>query len=114
MGTFEERLDLEVADGEVVAVLGPNGSGKSTLLRALAGLQPLSGGRIVLDGRLLDDPESACSSRPSTAGAQWYSRSIYSSPTSPLSPTWPSVSGAEASPRPRPTGGPSSGSTGWS
>ena len=58
VGTFEERLDLEVADGEVVAVLGPNGSGKSTLLRALAGLQPLSGGRIVLDGRVLDDPES--------------------------------------------------------
>ena len=47
---------LEVADGEVVAVLGPNGSGKSTLLRALAGLQPLSGGRIVLDGVVLDDP----------------------------------------------------------
>jgi molybdate transport system ATP-binding protein len=58
VGTFEEQLDLEVADGEVVAVLGPNGSGKSTLLRALAGLQPLSGGRIVLDGRVLDDPES--------------------------------------------------------
>ena len=58
VGDFEERLDLEVADGEVVAVLGPNGSGKSTLLRALAGLQPLSGGRIVLDGRVLDDPES--------------------------------------------------------
>jgi molybdate transport system ATP-binding protein len=58
VGNFEEQLDLEVADGEVVAVLGPNGSGKSTLLRALAGLQPLSGGRIVLDGRVLDDPVS--------------------------------------------------------
>ncbi len=58
MGTFEECLDLEVADGEVVAVLGPNGSGKSTLLRSLAGLQPLSAGRIVLDGRVLDDPAS--------------------------------------------------------
>ena len=47
---------LEVADGEVLAVLGPNGSGKSTLLRALAGLQPLTGGRIVVDGVVLDDP----------------------------------------------------------
>ncbi len=56
IGTFEERLHLEVADGEVVAVLGPNGSGKSTLLRALAGMEPLSGGRIVLDGKVLDDP----------------------------------------------------------
>ena len=58
VGTFEECLELEVADGEVVAVLGPNGSGKSTLLRSLAGLQPLSAGRIVLDGRVLDDPAS--------------------------------------------------------
>jgi molybdate transport system ATP-binding protein len=56
IGAFEECLRLDVSDGEVVAVLGPNGSGKSTLLRALAGLRPLSGGRIVLDGVVLDDP----------------------------------------------------------
>jgi molybdate transport system ATP-binding protein len=53
---FSEQVALEVAAGEVVAVLGPNGSGKSTLLRALAGLQPLSSGRIMLDGAVLDDP----------------------------------------------------------
>ncbi len=56
IGAFEEHLHLEVADGEVLAVLGPNGSGKSTLLRALAGLRPLTAGRIVLDGVVLDDP----------------------------------------------------------
>jgi molybdate transport system ATP-binding protein len=56
IGEFEERLHLEVADGEVVAVLGPNGSGKSTLLRVLAGLLPLTGGWIALDGVVLDDP----------------------------------------------------------
>ncbi|MEQ1788508.1 MAG: ABC transporter ATP-binding protein, partial [Acidimicrobiales bacterium] len=43
-------VDLEVAAGEVVAILGPSGSGKSTLLRAVAGLQPLSDGRVVIDG----------------------------------------------------------------
>ncbi|WP_409469411.1 ABC transporter ATP-binding protein [Streptomyces sp. HC307] len=46
-----DRVDLDVAEHEVVCVLGPSGSGKSTLLRAVAGLQPLHAGRVVLDGR---------------------------------------------------------------
>ncbi|MFB7505793.1 ABC transporter ATP-binding protein [Streptomyces broussonetiae] len=45
-----DTVDLGVAEHEVVCVLGPSGSGKSTLLRAVAGLQPLSGGRVLLDG----------------------------------------------------------------
>jgi molybdate transport system ATP-binding protein len=46
-----------VAAGEVVALLGPNGSGKSTTLRALTGLLPLAGGRVALDGTVLEEPE---------------------------------------------------------
>ncbi|MEU3525639.1 ABC transporter ATP-binding protein [Streptomyces sp. NPDC038707] len=46
-----DRVGLEVAEHEVVCVLGPSGSGKSTLLRAVAGLQRLDSGRVVLDGR---------------------------------------------------------------
>lgn len=53
-GTFALDLPLTVAPGEVVALIGPNGAGKSTALRALAGLLPLTGGHVRLDGRALD------------------------------------------------------------
>jgi thiamine transport system ATP-binding protein len=46
-----DGVDLSVAEHEIVCVLGPSGSGKSTLLRAVAGLQHLDGGRVLLDGR---------------------------------------------------------------
>lgn len=45
-----DAVDLGVEDGHVLAVLGPSGCGKSTLLRAVAGLEPLSSGRIAWDG----------------------------------------------------------------
>ncbi|MFD7594622.1 ABC transporter ATP-binding protein [Kitasatospora sp. NPDC059812] len=53
---FTLDLALTAAPGEVVALLGPNGAGKSTALRALAGLLPLTGGHLRLDGRLLEAP----------------------------------------------------------
>ncbi|MDQ0933022.1 ABC transporter ATP-binding protein [Streptomyces turgidiscabies] len=46
-----DGVGLDVAEHEIVCVLGPSGSGKSTLLRAVAGLQPLHAGRVLLDGR---------------------------------------------------------------
>ena len=44
-------VSLEIADGELVVLVGPSGSGKSTLLRLIAGLEPVSSGRIQIDGR---------------------------------------------------------------
>lgn len=46
--------DFEVAAGERIALVGPNGAGKSSILRAVAGLTPLTSGRIALGGRVLD------------------------------------------------------------
>jgi multiple sugar transport system ATP-binding protein len=45
-----DRLSLTVAPGECLALLGPSGCGKSTTLRLVAGLDPVSEGRILLDG----------------------------------------------------------------
>jgi branched-chain amino acid transport system ATP-binding protein len=44
-------VSLEVGAGEVVTIIGANGAGKSTLLKSIAGLEPLSGGRILLHGQ---------------------------------------------------------------
>src|ERR687887_168975 len=45
------KLDLTVADGELLVLVGPSGSGKSTALRMLAGLEPLDDGRILIGGK---------------------------------------------------------------
>ncbi|MCW2532368.1 MAG: transporter related protein [Blastococcus sp.] len=54
-GSLVLDVEVDVADGEVLAVLGPNGAGKSTLLRVLAGLLPADDGRVTVDGLAWDD-----------------------------------------------------------
>ena len=48
-------VDLEIKHGEFVVFVGPSGCGKSTLLRMVAGLEPISGGSVVIDGKRVND-----------------------------------------------------------
>ena len=60
-------IDLEIAAGEIVAIMGPSGSGKSTLLGLLAGLDAPTSGQVLLDGqditRLSEDQMAVVRSR---------------------------------------------------
>ncbi len=48
-------VDVTIDDGEFVVLVGPSGCGKSTLLRSLAGLETISGGEILLNGKSIVD-----------------------------------------------------------
>jgi multiple sugar transport system ATP-binding protein len=48
-------FNLDVAEHEFVVFLGPSGCGKSTMLRMIAGLEDISGGTLLIDGRIVND-----------------------------------------------------------
>jgi ABC-type sugar transport system ATPase subunit len=48
-------IDLTVAEGEFVVLVGPSGCGKSTILRMIAGLEDISGGKLFIGGKEMND-----------------------------------------------------------
>lgn len=49
-------LSFQIKDGEFVSILGPSGCGKSTLLNVLAGILKPDGGKLLIDGRAVQEP----------------------------------------------------------
>jgi NitT/TauT family transport system ATP-binding protein len=54
--TAVDGVDLEVGDGEFVAIVGPSGCGKTTFLNAVDGLMPIAGGSLTLDRHEITAP----------------------------------------------------------
>jgi multiple sugar transport system ATP-binding protein len=52
-------VDLDIDPGEFVVFVGPSGCGKSTLLRMIAGLEPISGGTLLIDGQRMNEVPAA-------------------------------------------------------
>ena len=50
-----KNIDLDIDDGEFLILIGPSGCGKSTLLNLIAGLEDLTSGEIVIDGKDVSD-----------------------------------------------------------
>lgn len=50
-----DKIDLSINAGELIIFLGPSGSGKTTLLRSIAGLEEITDGEILFDGRVIND-----------------------------------------------------------
>ena len=50
-------VDIDIAEGEFIVIVGPSGCGKSTLLRMVAGLEGVSDGKVMIDGKPVNDLE---------------------------------------------------------
>ena len=50
-----QEFSLDIKDKEFIVLVGPSGCGKSTTLRMVAGLEEISGGELVIDGKVMND-----------------------------------------------------------
>ncbi len=109
--TVVEDINLLLKKGEFVSLIGHSGCGKSTVLSMIAGLTPISGGGVVLDGREIDDagPDRAVVfqapsllpwRRRATTWRSASTRSIRARAPKSAARSWNTISRASGSPTP--------------
>jgi glutamate transport system ATP-binding protein len=74
-------INLSIRHSEVVVLLGPSGSGKSTLIRCINGLQPIDGGRVMVDGRPLPREGKALARHRADVGMVFQSFNLFAHKT---------------------------------
>ena len=74
-------IDLSINRGEVVVLLGPSGSGKSTLIRCINGLQPIDGGRVLIDGQPMPREGKALARHRADVGMVFQSFNLFAHKT---------------------------------
>ncbi len=72
-----DDINLVVQPGEVVVVIGPSGCGKSTMLRCINGLEQIQGGRILLDGEVVDGTSKDIASLRAKLGMVFQSYELF-------------------------------------
>jgi manganese/zinc/iron transport system ATP- binding protein len=65
------NIDLAITEPSLVAVVGPNGAGKSTLIRAILGLMPLAGGRVLFNGLPISGQRERIGYVPQRESVDW-------------------------------------------
>jgi glutamate transport system ATP-binding protein len=74
-------IDLTVDRGEVLVIIGPSGSGKSTLCRCINRLEPLTSGRITIDGQVLPEEGKALARMRADVGMVFQSFNLFAHKT---------------------------------
>lgn len=69
-------FNLDVADKEFIIFVGPSGCGKSTTLRMIAGLEEISSGDLIIDGKVMNDVSCQSLKFPECGGQQMADHSI--------------------------------------
>jgi ABC-type polar amino acid transport system ATPase subunit len=71
------RIDLEIAKGEIVVVCGPSGAGKTTLLRTINGLESVQEGEVSVNGMSLRDPATKLTALRADIGMVFQHLNLY-------------------------------------
>jgi iron(III) transport system ATP-binding protein len=70
-------VSIGLAPGEVHCLVGPSGCGKTTILRLIAGLEPIQGGRIVIDGEVVAEPGYGCAPEARRVGLMFQDFALF-------------------------------------